>query len=67
MISSGSSEHISALPESPHNSPAGIPHMASMPPKSQPINMRRVSDSRVPDVASLSPPAVSYNVKDKNF
>lgn len=61
MTSSGSSDQISATlqPESPRHH--GIPtNRPSPPPRSQPINMRRVSDHRAPDVASLSPPAVSW-------
>ena len=58
MVSSGSSEHISALAESGGRySPA---NPSNIPARSQPINMCRVTDARVPDVASLSPPAVSY-------
>ncbi|XP_037780307.1 serine/threonine-protein kinase unc-51-like [Penaeus monodon] len=63
MTSSGSSDQISATlqPESPRHH--GIPtNRPSPPPRSQPINMRRVSDHRAPDVASLSPPAVQFTI-----
>ncbi|XP_068205911.1 serine/threonine-protein kinase unc-51 isoform X3 [Palaemon carinicauda] len=63
MTSSGSSDQISATiqPESPRHSNIPISR-PSPPPRSQPINMKRVSDHRAPDVASLSPPAVQFSI-----
>ncbi|XP_064094550.1 serine/threonine-protein kinase unc-51-like isoform X4 [Macrobrachium nipponense] len=63
MTSSGSSDQISATiqPESPRHSNIPITR-PSPPPRSQPINMKRVSDHRAPDVASLSPPAVQFSI-----
>ncbi|KAK7068240.1 Serine/threonine-protein kinase ulk2 [Halocaridina rubra] len=63
MTSSGSSDQISATiqPESPRHSTTTTIR-PSPPPRSQPINMRRVSDHRTPDVASLSPPAVQFSI-----
>lgn len=58
MTSSGSSDHIHQ-PDSPRHPHGASPSRPSPPPRSQPINMRRVSDHKAPDLSSLSPPAVS--------
>ncbi|XP_045593426.2 serine/threonine-protein kinase unc-51 isoform X3 [Procambarus clarkii] len=65
MTSSGSSDQISATlqPESPRHQGMSS-NRPSPPPRSQPINMRRVSDHKAPDVASLSPPAVQFTIGD---
>ncbi|XP_042218217.1 serine/threonine-protein kinase unc-51-like isoform X4 [Homarus americanus] len=65
MTSSGSSDQISATiqPESPKHQGMSTSR-PSPPPRSQPINMRRVSDHKAPDVASLSPPAVQFTIGD---
>ncbi|XP_071516222.1 serine/threonine-protein kinase unc-51 isoform X1 [Panulirus ornatus] len=65
MTSSGSSDQISTTlqPESPRHQGVST-NRPSPPPRSQPINMRRVSDHRAPDVASLSPPAVQFTIGD---
>lgn len=57
MTSSGSSDQIHQ-PESPRHPQGASPIRPSPPPRSQPINMRRVSDHKAPDLSSLSPPAV---------
>nr|XP_053639461.1 serine/threonine-protein kinase unc-51-like isoform X4 [Cherax quadricarinatus] len=65
MTSSGSSDQISTTlqPESPRHQGMSC-NRPSPPPRSQPINMRRVSDHKAPDVASLSPPAVQFTIGD---
>lgn len=61
MTSSGSSDQIHQ-PESPRHPQGASPSRPSPPPRSQPINMRRVSDNKAPDLSSISPPAVRINV-----
>ncbi|XP_050717031.1 serine/threonine-protein kinase unc-51-like isoform X1 [Eriocheir sinensis] len=63
MTSSGSSDQIQQ-PESPRHPQGASPIRPSPPPRSQPINMRRVSDHKAPDLSSLSPPAVQFTIGD---
>lgn len=63
MTSSGSSEQIHQ-PESPRHPQGASPSRPSPPPRSQPINMRRVSDHKAPDLSSLSPPKVQFTIGD---
>lgn len=46
-------------PRHPHPPTAATTRPSPPAPRSQPITMRRISDHRTPDLASLSPPAVS--------
>ncbi|KAK8388962.1 hypothetical protein O3P69_020727 [Scylla paramamosain] len=61
MTSSGSSDQIHQ-PESPRHPQGASPSRPSPPPRSQPINMRRVSDNKAPDLSSISPPAVQFTI-----
>ncbi|KAK3868488.1 hypothetical protein Pcinc_026129 [Petrolisthes cinctipes] len=52
----------SASPDSPRHPNPPSTRPSPPPPRSQPITMRRISDHRTPDLASLSPPAVQFTI-----
>lgn len=60
-----STELTSTLSNSPHNNTQVTVEPESKPQnavRSQPINMRRLSEHKAPDIASLSPPSVQFSI-----